>query len=131
MQQSFRAILLLAMISFALPKLQKKVEIPFNYEEAGKASYYSDALEGNLTASGEVFSQNELTAAHRTLPLGTKVLVFRPKTGQSVWVTINDRGPYVNSRIIDLSKKAAEALGMVHKGVGQVVIKAYLEPVQP
>ncbi|MCB9319910.1 MAG: septal ring lytic transglycosylase RlpA family protein [Lewinellaceae bacterium] len=119
------------MISFALPKHEVKVEIPFNYEEAGKASYYADALEGNLTASGQVFSQNELTAAHRTLPLGTKVLVFRPKTGQSVWVTINDRGPYVKSRIIDLSRKAAEALGLVHKGVGQVVIKAYLEPVQP
>jgi len=118
-------------MTFAGSTFDHRVEIPFNFEETGNASYYADALEGNLTANGEIFSQDELTAAHRTLPLGTKVLVFCPRTGKSVWVRINDRGPYVKSRIIDLSHRAADALGLVHRGVGKVIIKAYLEPVQP
>lgn len=96
----------------------------FNFFEEGIASYYNDALEGNLTANGDVFTQDKLTAAHRTLPFGTRVLVVRPEVDKSIWVTINDRGPYNYKRIIDLSKSAADSLGMVHDGISEVIIKA-------
>jgi len=96
----------------------------FNYYEEGIASYYHDALEGNLTANGDVFTQDKLTAAHRTLPFGTRVLVHRPEVDKSIWVTINDRGPFNYKRIIDLSKSAADSLDMVHDGIGNVIIKA-------
>ncbi|NNF35377.1 MAG: septal ring lytic transglycosylase RlpA family protein [Saprospiraceae bacterium] len=96
----------------------------FNYYEEGIASYYHDALEGNLTANGEVFTQDKLTAAHRTLPFGTRVLVHRPEVDKSIWVTINDRGPFNYKRIIDLSRSAADSLGMVHDGISDVIIKA-------
>ena len=96
----------------------------FNYEVEGLASYYHDALEGNLTANGDVFSQDSLTAAHRTLPFGTKVLVTYAKNNKAVWVVINDRGPFNYKRIIDLSKSAADSLGMVHIGIGKVIIRA-------
>ncbi len=96
----------------------------FNYYEEGIASYYHDALEGNLTANGEVFSQDSLTAAHRTLPFGTRVLVYRPEVDKSIWVRINDRGPFNYKRIIDLSKSAADSLDMVQMGISDVIIKA-------
>lgn len=90
--------------------------------EQGIASYYSDSLQGATTASGEPFDQQALTAAHPTLPLGTTVLVTRPDTGQEVEVLINDRGPYVQGRVIDLSKRAARKLGMLHRGIAPVMI---------
>lgn len=96
----------------------------FNYEEVGLASYYHDALEGNLTANGEIFSQDSLTAAHRTLPFDTRVKVTNPQNNKFIWVTINDRGPFNYKRIIDLSKAAADSLGLVHQGVGQVILHA-------
>ncbi|MDN6180039.1 MAG: septal ring lytic transglycosylase RlpA family protein [Halomonas subglaciescola] len=86
------------------------------------ASYYSDRFQGALTASGTPFDQQSLTAAHPSLPLGTTVEVTRPATGQSVEVTINDRGPYVRGRIIDLSKRAARKLGMLKRGVASVKV---------
>jgi rare lipoprotein A len=96
----------------------------FNYSEEGIASYYHDDLEGNLTANGEIFTQEKLTAAHRTLPFGTRVKVERPELSKSIWVTINDRGPFNNKRIIDLSKSAADSLDLVYDGLGDVIIKA-------
>lgn len=90
--------------------------------QLGIASYYSDSLQGATTASGEPFDQQALTAAHPTLPLGTTVIVTRPDTGQEVEVLINDRGPFVRGRIIDLSKRAAGKLDMLHRGVAQVTI---------
>jgi rare lipoprotein A len=86
----------------------------------GNASYYSDMLKNRPTASGERYHPEKLTAAHRHLPFGTLVRVTRPKTGQSVVVRINDRGPYAKGRIIDLSRKAAKALGLIRAGVGRV-----------
>jgi rare lipoprotein A len=86
----------------------------------GKASYYSDVLKNRPTASGERYRPDKLTAAHRHLPFGSMVRVTRPKTGQSVVVRINDRGPYAKGRIIDLSRKAAKALGLIRAGVGRV-----------
>ncbi|RUR33312.1 septal ring lytic transglycosylase RlpA family protein [Vreelandella andesensis] len=88
----------------------------------GVASFYSDRFQGSPTASGVPFDQQALTAAHPTLPFGTKVLVTRPDTGQEVEVLINDRGPFVKGRIIDLSKRAARQLGMIRRGVAPVMI---------
>lgn len=82
-----------------------------------------DAQVGHRTASGEIYDPNELTAASRTLPLGSKVIVTNPATGRSVQVRINDRGPYVRGRNLDLSKRAADEIGLTDKGVGRVKIK--------
>lgn len=90
--------------------------------EKGIASYYSDSLQGAPTASGDPFDQQALTAAHPSLPLGSTVLVTRPDTGQEVKVLINDRGPFVKGRIIDLSKRAARKLDMLHRGTVPVMI---------
>jgi rare lipoprotein A len=83
----------------------------------GIASFYS---QDSHTASGEKFDANELTAAHPTLPFGTRLRVTNVATGQSVTVRVNDRGPYVRGRVVDLSHSAAEALGMVDRGVAKV-----------
>jgi rare lipoprotein A len=83
----------------------------------GIASFYT---EDTQTASGEKFDPNELTAAHRTLPFGTRLRVTNVATGKSVTVRVNDRGPYVRGRVVDVSYSAAESLGMVHKGVTNV-----------
>lgn len=91
--------------------------------QTGRASYYADMFNGRKTANGETFRQRKLTAAHRTLPFGTKVKVINIANGRSVKVRINDRGPFVQGRIIDLSKKAARKLGMVNTGVANVEIK--------
>lgn len=91
--------------------------------EQGKASYYADFFQGRKTANGDTFRQRKRTAAHRTLPFGTVVKVKNLKNGKTVKVRINDRGPFVDGRIIDLSKKAARRLGMVNDGVVQVEIR--------
>ena len=90
--------------------------------ETGKGSFYADKFEGRPTASGEKFDQDKMTAAHRTLPFGTKVKVTNQANGRSVTVTVNDRGPFAAGRIIDVSKKAANKLGMVNAGVANVKI---------
>jgi rare lipoprotein A len=83
----------------------------------GLASFYT---EGTETASGEKFDTHELTAAHPTLPFGTRLRVTNVATGRSVTVRVNDRGPYVPGRVVDVSYSAAEALGMVGQGVAKV-----------
>jgi rare lipoprotein A len=92
------------------------------YREHGLASYYGKGFHGRKAADGDQFSQNEMTAAHRRLPLGTKVMVENRATGEQVEVKITDRGPYADPkrRIIDLSKAAADSIGLVEQGVGQV-----------
>jgi rare lipoprotein A len=92
--------------------------------QVGTASWYGPGFHGKETASGETFDQNALTAAHRTLPLGTEAQVTNLETGQSVNVKINDRGPYVKGRHLDLSKAAAKQIGLTKKGVAKVKIKA-------
>lgn len=99
----------------ALPGLAEVME--------GKASYYADSLQGNKTASGEPYDKNALTAAHRTLSFGTMVKVTYLKTGKSVEVKINDRGPHVKNRIIDVSGAAAAQLGMKEDGIGDVEVE--------
>jgi len=89
----------------------------------GQASYYSDKLDGNKTAGGEPYNKNKLTAAHRTLPFGTKVKVTYLKTGKSVEVVINDRGPHAKGRVIDLSGAAAKKIGLIEDGHGRVKLE--------
>lgn len=92
------------------------------YAQCGGASWYGPGFNGKRAASGEIFNENAMTAAHRTLPFGTKVEVVDQRTGKSVEVTINDRGPFHGKRIIDLSKAAATALGFRNRGVTTVCI---------
>lgn len=87
---------------------------------SGKASYYGSQHHGKRTASGERFDQNALTAAHRSLPFGTRVKVTNIRNGKAVVVRINDRGPFVRNRIIDLSKAAFSAIASPHAGVVKV-----------
>ena len=91
--------------------------------QEGEASYYADTLDGNKTASGAVYDKDALTAAHRTLPFGTRVKVTYLKTGNSVEVVINDRGPHATNRIIDLSGAAASKVGMIDDGHGKVKLE--------
>ena len=88
-----------------------------------KASWYGPKFHGKLTANGEIYDQMALTAAHKSLSFGTLLKVTNPRNGRSVIVRINDRGPYVEGRDLDLSKAAAIELGMLKKGVGRVKIE--------
>jgi rare lipoprotein A len=87
---------------------------------SGGASYYAQKFHGRRTASGERFDNTALTAAHRTLPFGSMVRVTNPVNGRAVTVRINDRGPFHGNRVIDVSRAAAEELGLVARGHGQV-----------
>ncbi|MBV7528688.1 septal ring lytic transglycosylase RlpA family protein [Chitinophaga sp. sic0106] len=91
--------------------------------QSGKASYYADKFDGRKTASGETFHQNAMTAAHPSLPFGTRLKVTNLANGKTVKVRVNDRGPFAKGRIIDLSRKAARKLGMISTGVATVEIK--------
>lgn len=86
----------------------------------GQASYYGPGFDGKKTASGEIFNQNAMTCAHKTLPFGTKLRVVRDDTGASVEVRVNDRGPFVRDRIIDLSAAAGKKLGLDKVGHAKV-----------
>lgn len=95
-----------------------------NFVQEGSASWYGPGFHGRKTASGEIYDMNKLTAAHKRLPLGTKLEVTNKRTGKSVIVTVNDRGPFHGNRILDLSHAAARQLGLVQSGVGEVSIRA-------
>jgi rare lipoprotein A len=88
-----------------------------------RASYMGEAEAGHKTANGERYDPDELTAASKTLPIGSLILVTNPANGKSVKVRINDRGPFVRGRSLDLSKRAAEAIGITDKGVARLKIK--------
>ena len=95
--------------------------LTFTLHNGSDKALYVHSLQGKVTtASGEKFDTNELTAAHATLPFGTKLRVTNTHSGRSVTVRVNDRGPYVPGRVVDVSYSAAEALGMVNKGVAPV-----------
>ena len=98
--------------------------------QTGVASYYARSLAGKPTASGEPHEPNALTAASRSLPLGATAKVTNTKTGQSVTVEVNDRGPYVTNRILDVSRRAAERLGFKHDGLAQVTVQPLEAPEQ-
>lgn len=99
---------------------QPTTAVPKKGGELGIASWYGPGFYGNKTANGEIFTARDMTAAHKSLPFDTMVKVHDLDTGKSVVVRINDRGPFVAGRIIDLSEKAAEVLGSKHKGLARV-----------
>jgi len=98
------------------------------YYEVGIASWYGPGFDGNLTANGETYDMHGVSAAHKTLPFGTVVRVIELDTRRSIVVRINDRGPFVEGRIIDLSKGAAEELGIVNKGITRVGLRVVRWP---
>ncbi|HXV83116.1 MAG TPA: septal ring lytic transglycosylase RlpA family protein [Candidatus Binatia bacterium] len=115
-----------------IPSSPEKDEVPLakipapsqpTLVETGLASWYGRRFHGRLTASGEVFNQEKFTAAHRTLPWGSRVKVTNLTNGKSVEVRINDRGPFVKGRIIDVSRAAAKVLGMVESGISTVRVE--------
>ena len=91
--------------------------------EYGKASYYADSLHGRPTASGETCDKNKLTCAHKSLPFGTMVRVTRLDNGKSVVVRVNDRGPFVEGYIVDISRKAAAEIGLIRDGITRVKLE--------
>lgn len=96
--------------------------------ENGIASYYHDSLHGNKTASGQIYDKNKISAAHKSLPIGTRVRVTDVRTGKSIEARVNDRGPFVKGRIIDLSRQAAKELGLLKKGVTKVKVEVLSVP---
>ena len=94
-----------------------------SFKQKGVASYYADRFQGRKTASGTRYDKKALTAAHKTLPLGTKVRVTNLINGETVDVEINDRGPHVKGRVLDLSRAAAQELGMTSAGVVRVQVE--------
>src|SRR5690606_29824158 len=91
-----------------------------HYDRIGIASWYGSDFHGRLTANGEIYDQNRLTAAHPTLPLPSTVRVTNLSNGRSVVVRVNDRGPFLHDRIIDLSRTAAQQLGFANRGLAKV-----------
>jgi rare lipoprotein A len=116
------AVVAPGVLTDTIAKTAVQSETAYQTVGAGMASYYGRELAGNRTASGERFNPSDLTAAHRTLPLGSKVRVTNPRTGDSVIVRINDRGPFHGSRLIDLSEAAAREIGIRAAGRGMVEI---------
>ncbi len=112
-------ILIIVSLSFSFScSVSKEKEVRSNYKfyQKGEASWYGPGFNGKKTANGEVFNMNKLTAAHKKLAFGTKVRVTNLKNNKSVVVKINDRGPFVKGRVIDLSKKAAQQIDMIKTG---------------
>ncbi len=114
---------LLILFLAACASVPRPVEPEIGYREKGIASWYGEEFHGKRTASGEVFDMNGLTAAHRTLPLGTILKVTNPQNGRSVQVKVNDRGPFVSGRLLDLSYGAANRLGIIGTGTARVTIE--------
>ena len=102
----------------------KPTNLPAN---VGKASWYGPGFTGKKTASGKIFDDGKFTAAHKTLPLGSTARITNLSNGKSVKVEINDRGPYTGNRIVDLSRAAARAIGMVDDGIVQVRVEPMLD----
>lgn len=101
--------------------------ISFAQSAQGKASFYASRFHGRKMASGEIYHRDSLTCAHRTLPFGTKLRVINLENGKEVVVTVQDRGPHIRGRIIDLSKQAAHEIGMIGDGIVDVQIKPYTD----
>jgi len=114
-------------VLISLP-MSASARVKQGHVQKGIASYYHDSLHGRKTASGEVYNKRLLSAAHKSLPLGTKVRVTKVRNGESIVVKINDRGPFVKGRIIDLSRRAARELGIVSSGVAKVKVEVLSVP---
>ena len=115
----------------ALGKRYQPLPHASGFTQSGKASWYGKKFHGRKTASGEIYNMYAISAAHKTLPLGTYVRVHNRNNGKEIVVRINDRGPFVRGRIIDLSYEAAKRLGIVGPGTAPVKIVALGKSVQP
>jgi rare lipoprotein A len=115
-------VVLLVVSSSLFADTASRYPVTFGTELQGFASWYGGKFHGRLTSSGEVFDTNDMTAAHKTLPFGTIVKVTNQDNGKTALVKINDRGPFIEGRIIDLSRAAAERLDMVGQGVARVTL---------
>ena len=100
-----------------------RVKMPSRSVQSGQASYYADRYHGKSTASGEPYDKNALTAAHRKLPFGTRIKVTNKANGKSVVVRVNDRGPFVKGRVVDLSRAAFSSIGNTAAGVITVTVE--------
>ena len=107
---------------------QPKYDYISEHDLIGEASYYGERWNGRTTANGEKLNIHAMTAAHKTIPFNSIVRVTLLSTGKSIKVRINDRGPYCNGRIIDLTDDAAKCLGMYHQGIGKVKLKILSKP---
>lgn len=123
----FRALLLILVVTPALiapPDVRPSdLDLPAIHSWEGVTSWYGPRFHGRLTANGEIYDMYAPTAAHVTLPLGSLIRVTNPRTGRSKVVRINDRGPYIEGRELDLSYQSARELGLVRKGVAKVRIE--------
>ena len=124
--ERYRACLLVLALCLgtcsALSAKEKNIQKQ-THATVGIASYYGAKFQGRRTASGEVFNTIEMTAAHRTLPFGTQLRVTNLRNGKSVVVRVNDRGPHIRGRIIDLSKAAAKKIGITRTGIARVKLE--------
>jgi rare lipoprotein A len=120
---SIAALLAVAIVFFASGRVPAPSAGDNAPVQRGLASWYGPRFHGEPTAQGELFNMNALTAAHRSLPLGTRVRVTHLENGRSVVVRINDRGPYKRGVIIDLSRRAANEIGMVRQGRARVRVE--------
>jgi len=116
-------LIIFALLSLIISGCSSAPSVSKGAIEKGKASYYSDKYHGRTTASGEVFNQQALSAAHQTLGFGSRVKVTNIANNKSVIVIINDRGPFIRGRIIDLSKKAFSQIASVKQGVIDVTVE--------
>lgn len=119
-----RLVFMAAALLAWLPSAAQEPTEPVGYSAVGKASFYSSRFHGRPTASGAAYDQTALTAAHPSLPFGTLVCVTNTHNGRSVAVEINDRGPFTGGRIIDLSRRAAQEIGMINAGAVRVRVEA-------
>ena len=134
MSKYFKKVLFLSIllgISLVLPATELFAKQPANHKSrtahtkqmTGIASYYGGKFHGRRTASGEIFNKNAMTAAHRSLPFGTKIKVTNLRNGRTVLVRVNDRGPHAPGRMIDLSQAAAKKIGLSHAGTARVKLQ--------
>lgn len=119
------SVVLVIILCFFFPLASGSVE---NSPQYGKASWYGGKFHGRRTANGERFNKHSFTAAHKRLPFGTIIRVTNLRNGKDVYVRINDRGPYVLGRIVDISRAAAEAIGFKKRGVARVRVEVISLP---
>lgn len=120
LKRAICAVLMSLLVACAAPRNQADLADQVIGTTYGTASWYGPKFQGRRTASGEKFDRESLTAAHLTLPFDTLVRVTNESNGKSVIVRINDRGPFTGNRIIDLSQRAAQTIGIIESGVGSV-----------
>jgi rare lipoprotein A len=111
--------------SLSMPRVS---DAPSKEHETGVASWYGEEVQGNMTASGEVYDSNGLTAAHHTLPFGTTIRVTNLRNHRSMLLRVNDRGPHLGKRLLDVSWAAAKHLGFVHSGTTRVRVEVVSRP---